>query len=204
MNDDWSRCPICYEEYSLVHRPTTFLCGHSTCIDHTFGHNRLNECPICRYPLHQQHEYNVSYNLEEASRLYHMTKNTVDYSTIKLPSADIQTNHISTVYRNENNERRLPTKLDHEVHNEETITTPRTILAFILASASAMKKTAHKGQQHKKCGHYCFLNTTPQCCECSDQRPHAENNRYDKYVDGHGIQQFARRNEYYCPSCKQH
>ncbi|CAF5222823.1 unnamed protein product, partial [Rotaria magnacalcarata] len=43
MNDDWSRCPICYEDYSLLHRPTTFVCGHSTCIDHMFGHNRLHE-----------------------------------------------------------------------------------------------------------------------------------------------------------------
>ena len=86
MNDDWSRCPICYENYSLIHRPTTFICGHSVCIDHTSGRNRLRKCmeykfvfkiihfkkftlskgPICRYLLNHQTEYNVSYNLEEA------------------------------------------------------------------------------------------------------------------------------------------
>ncbi|CAF3723058.1 unnamed protein product [Rotaria sordida] len=203
MNDEWSRCPICYEDYSLIHRPTTFICGHSTCIDHTFGHNRLRECPICRHPLNQQHEYNISYNLEEAARLYHITKNIIDFSTIKLPSVDIQTNHTSTIHCNENYACRLQTKLDHEVQNEETITRPTTILAFIAASVLKMKKREYTGKQYKKCGHYCFLITTPQCCACSDQRPHSENSRYEKYVDGHGIKHFGKRNEHYCPGCKQ-
>jgi hypothetical protein len=44
MNDEWSRCPICFEDYSLTHRPTTFICGHSTCLNHTVGLNRLRFC----------------------------------------------------------------------------------------------------------------------------------------------------------------
>ncbi len=43
-NDDWCQCPICFEIYSIIHRPTTFICGHSVCIDHVFGKNRLEEC----------------------------------------------------------------------------------------------------------------------------------------------------------------
>lgn len=43
-NDDWCQCPICFEIYSIIHRPTTFICGHSVCIDHVSGKNRLEEC----------------------------------------------------------------------------------------------------------------------------------------------------------------
>lgn len=46
MNDEWSRCPICFEDYSPTHRPTTFVCGHSTCIDHVIGVESLRECML--------------------------------------------------------------------------------------------------------------------------------------------------------------
>jgi hypothetical protein len=43
-NDDWCQCLICFENYSVEHRPTTFICGHSVCIDHVRGNNKLEEC----------------------------------------------------------------------------------------------------------------------------------------------------------------
>jgi len=52
MNDEWSRCPVCFEDYSLIHRPTTFICGHSMCIDHTVGNYRLRECMYQRICFH--------------------------------------------------------------------------------------------------------------------------------------------------------
>lgn len=52
MNDEWSRCPICFEDYSPTHRPTTFVCGHSTCIDHVIGVESLRECMLKKSSLH--------------------------------------------------------------------------------------------------------------------------------------------------------
>ena len=123
--------------------------------------------PICRHSLIEQNEYNVSYNLEEASRLYHMIKHTIDYSTVKFSSVDAQTNHKPRIYPEEIYTRRLLAKSDHEVRNKETVIRPRTILALILAAASGLKKSQHTSQHEKKCGHYCFLTTTTCCCSCS-------------------------------------
>ena len=42
--DEWSQCPVCFEDYSTLHRPTTFECGHAMGIDHVNGEKRLEEC----------------------------------------------------------------------------------------------------------------------------------------------------------------
>ncbi|CAF1221539.1 unnamed protein product [Adineta steineri] len=201
MDDSWSRCPVCFEDYSLLHRPTTFVCGHSTCIDHTSGLNRLRECPICRYPLNQQHEYNVSYSLEEASCLYRSIKNTAGYSTIEFPSEHIGSNHIKIMNPDDIYARQLQEKFNYEIQNEHVEERPTTILALIFAVISSQQKSQHIGQK-KECGHGCFLTTTSQCCSCSDRRPHSEYKGYEKYVDGRGIQRTGQRNQDYCPSCK--
>ncbi len=95
-----------------------------------------------------------------------MIKPTIDYSTIKFSSADTQTNHKSRMY---------PDKSDYEMRNEETVIRPRTILALILAAASGLKKSERTNLHDKKCGHYCFLTTTPCCCSCSGKNFIIEN-----------------------------
>ncbi|CAF1258364.1 unnamed protein product [Adineta steineri] len=76
---------------------------------------------------------------------------------------------------------------------------PTTILASNSAAISGHQKSQHI-EQRKKCGHYCFLTTTPLCCSCSDQRPYSNDNLYEKYVDGHGIKIIGQRDQNYCPS----
>ncbi|CAF0933175.1 unnamed protein product [Adineta steineri] len=137
MNNSWCQCPVCFEDYSLLHRPTTFLCSHSTCIDHTSGINRLRECLICRYPLNQQHIYNVSYSLEEASCLYHSIKNTAGFSVIKVPSETIESNHIKVRNRDDIYARQLQEKFNYEIQNEHVEERPTTILALIFAVISS-------------------------------------------------------------------
>lgn len=173
--------------------------------------------------MNEQHEYNVSYNLEEASRLYHAIKTTIDLSAVQVPLVDTQIDHASALSHDKIYGHRFQATWSRKTANKETTTRPTTILAFILAARSRMTKSKEKGQE-KKCGHHCFLTTTVQCCTCSgkitnynrkliyscfhlyvyliDQRPHSENNLYEKYIDGHGIQQCAKRNQSYCPSCK--
>ncbi|CAF1636955.1 unnamed protein product [Rotaria magnacalcarata] len=175
MNDDWSRCPICYEDYSLLHRPTTFVCGHSTCIDHMFGHNRLHEIWQTIVLIIQQ-----SGLIQQIFEL-NLTP-TTSSSEIYVRGSQSDLNDI--------------------VQNEATSTRPSIILSFIFASLLTLKKNERKSRQLKKCGHYCFLTLTPQCCSCSDQRPYSENNHYDAYIDGHGIKNLAQRNRHYCPGCK--
>ncbi|CAF0999125.1 unnamed protein product [Adineta ricciae] len=88
MNDEWSRCPICFEDYTLEHRPTTFTCGHSTCIDHTVGTKRLRNCAICHGISH--------------------------WSTIKLPTATAsRDNAAEMIHRDELYARRLQAELLH-------------------------------------------------------------------------------------------
>lgn len=59
----------------------------------------------------------------------------------------------------------------------------------------------HLEKQLKQCGHHCFPSTTPQCCHCSDLRPHLEGNTYPVYVDGHGWSDTGSRDDGYCPVC---
>ncbi|CAF2076975.1 unnamed protein product [Rotaria magnacalcarata] len=160
------------------------------------------KCPICRYPLNGQHEYSVSYNLEEACRLYQMANNSIDYSTIRSHPANIRINLTPTTSSSEIYVRGSQSDLNDIVQNEATSTRPSIILSFIFASLLTLKKNERKSRQLKKCGHYCFLTLTPQCCSCSDQRPYSENNHYDAYIDGHGIKNLAQRNRHYCPGCK--
>jgi hypothetical protein len=99
----------------------------------------LYKGPICRHPLNEGDKHNVSYNLEEASRLHHTT----------------------TMHHDEISARRLQTKFIPEVQNERSTTRPTAILALISAATSELEQIVHIGQQ---CGHYC---RTPQYCSCS-------------------------------------
>lgn len=52
----------------------------------------------------------------------------------------------------------------------------------------------------KTCGHRCTL-VIDSCCVCLDQRPVTRN--YQMYVDGEGWRNNGKRNDGYCPPCKQ-
>ncbi|CAF2516222.1 unnamed protein product [Rotaria sp. Silwood2] len=211
MNDEWSRCPICFEDYSLIHRPTTFVCGHSTCIDHTIGSQCIHYCPICRHPLRKEDERHVSYNLEEASRLFQLIKNTIDWSTIKLPSPTVinheENNASAVTKRDEIYARQLQAELNRETANESSrkaqVSTRNQALPIeeIQTNLTVLERNQVRGHQ-KRCGHRCDLVSTRQCCLCSDRRPHNQGNMYAAYVDGRGMINRVTRDEYYCTTCK--
>ncbi|CAF1160323.1 unnamed protein product [Rotaria sordida] len=211
MNDEWSRCPICFEDYSLIHRPTTFVCGHSTCIDHTIGSKRLQHCPICRHPLKKEDQYHVSYNLEEASRLFQLIKNTIDWSTVKCSPVPVisheENNASAMIKRDEIYAHQVQAELNREIVNESSrrvrVPTRNQALPIeeIRANLTALQINQVTGHQ-KGCGHRCDLVSTRQCCVCSDRRPHHQDNTYPAYVDGRGIVNRVTRNEYYCTTCK--
>ncbi|UJR20945.1 hypothetical protein I4U23_024054 [Adineta vaga] len=123
--------------YSLIHRPTTFVCGHSTCIDHTYSRNPLLECSICRHPLNEQDVHNVSYNLKGAVRLYHATKDTFDYSTVKLPLVNIQTTDLEKIIRAEVDSCQPTNTNGLKAQNEESTQRPTVILVLIFATISS-------------------------------------------------------------------
>ncbi|KAJ3390859.1 hypothetical protein HDU84_006950 [Entophlyctis sp. JEL0112] len=53
----------------------------------------------------------------------------------------------------------------------------------------------------KSCGHACQLSDRMKtCCTCSDKRPIRAG--YERYIDGHGFSQSARRSDYYCNTCR--
>ncbi|UJR28573.1 hypothetical protein I4U23_009806 [Adineta vaga] len=162
MNDEWSRCPICFEDYSREHRPTTFTCGHSTCIDHTIGTRRLQNCPICRQPLGYSREYHISYNLEEASRFLQTIKNAIDWSKIELPSGtaidDNERNNLEMIHRDEVYARRLQA----ELNRRQT----RTVNQNAQANEARVRPNEPVGYA-KQCGHRCDLLSTTRCCTCS-------------------------------------
>ncbi|CAF1163184.1 unnamed protein product [Rotaria sp. Silwood1] len=211
MNDEWSRCPICFEDYSLTHRPTTFVCGHSTCVDHTTGPKRLHHCPICRHPLREHDEHHVSYNLEEASRLFQLIKNNIDWSTIQLPSVPViiqeENNASAMIKRDEIYARQLQAELNRGTVNESSqraqvpTRNPTLPLQEIRTNPTALGRNQVSGHQ-KGCGHRCDLVSTRQCCLCSDRRPHHRDNVYPAYVDGRGVVNQVARDEYYCTTCK--
>lgn len=56
-------------------------------------------------------------------------------------------------------------------------------------------------KEQKKCGHFCYPSTTPDCCSCMDLRPQLEGDLYPIYVDGKGWADEGTRNHGYCPVC---
>ncbi|CAF1270749.1 unnamed protein product [Adineta ricciae] len=141
-------------------------------------------------------EYHVSYNLEEAARLFQAIKNIVDWSTIKLPTATAtRDNAAEMIHRDELYARRLHAEFLQE--RERAVVIDRTPQANQTASAQ------HQPVGYlKNCGHRCDLRTTQRCCTCSDRRPRRQGNTYETYVDGQGVVNCAARNEFYCSTCK--
>ncbi|ETS78326.1 hypothetical protein PFICI_10388 [Pestalotiopsis fici W106-1] len=62
--------------------------------------------------------------------------------------------------------------------------------------------------ERQNCSHFaskgCALETSGQCCECSDKRPINTSGLYSMYVDGQGWVENATRWAYYCPACREH
>ncbi len=121
-------------------------------------------------------EYHVSYNLEEASRLFQLIKNSIDWSTIKIPSAsdvnDAQNSNLQMIHRDEVYARQLQAELNRENAKEPRRRTqaPRENQALPTQEATASSATLGINQLNgrmKDCGHRCDLVSTRQCCTCS-------------------------------------
>ena len=203
MNDEWSRCPICFEDYSINHRPTTFECGHSTCIDHVTGREPLQFCkcqrsffftclssdkcenlgPICRHRLRPNYPYHVSYNLQEASQLFQLIKDKIDWSTIQpVPAVEVrdsaQISAAESMRRDEVYARRLQTELNRQPVIRQP-TAVRARAAPVVTNRPPPDNTATNTPQRdrpvqqgphtnvKSCGHACDLRSTQRCCACS-------------------------------------
>ena len=61
--------------------------------------------------------------------------------------------------------------------------------------------TFYLEKELKKCGHFCYPSTTPDCCSCMDLRPQLDGDLYPIYVDGKGWSDEGTRNHGYCPVC---
>ena len=193
MNEEWSRCPICFEEYSSTHRPTTFACGHSTCIDHTVGSQRLRYCtltggafsqfsshprslgPICRHKLNDHEAYHVSYGLEEAACLLQQVKDMIDWSIVKRISApttgpDLNSD-LAAGQQDEMYARRLQAEFDREAlarppaRAEPSASQPPVVAGPRSGSAQPERDLA--SGHAKRCGHHCDMLSTTRCCTCS-------------------------------------
>jgi len=138
--------------------------------------NILFQGPICRHQLRQEDECHVSYNLEEAARLFQLIKNTIDWSTIKLLSAsdvnDAQNNTLEIVHRDEVYARRLQAELNRENTNEARRRTQvpsenQALPAQEITTGLPVLGINQPAGRLKNCGHRCDLVSTRQCCTCS-------------------------------------
>ncbi len=177
--------------------------------------------------MRQEDEYHVSYNLEEAARLFQLIKNTIDWSTIKLTSVsnvnDAQNSTLDVIHRDEVYARRLQAELNRGNANEPRRGTqvPSENQALPAQEVTTGLPVLGANQpigRLKNCSHRCDLVSTRQCCTCSgkidiakdyisigyfiDRRPNHQGARYEGYVDGQGMVYHARRNEHYCSTCK--
>jgi len=126
--------------------------------------------------LSQETKYHISYSLEEASRLFQLIKNTIDWSTVKLPSApdvnDPQNNTLERIHRDEVYARQLQAELNRENPNEppRRMQVPRDNQALptqeIARGLAALIINPPNGYQ-KDCGHRCDLVSNNRCCSCS-------------------------------------
>jgi hypothetical protein len=126
--------------------------------------------------LSQETVYHVSYSLEEASRLFQLIKNTIDWSTVKLPSVPV-VNHAQNgtsemIHRDEVYARQLQAEFNLEIANRPPqrtqIPTGNRALPVeqTTRGATALQRNQHNGHM-KDCGHRCDLVTTRRCCTCS-------------------------------------
>ncbi len=132
--------------------------------------------PICRHQLRENEVYHVSYNLEEASRLFQAIKNTIDWSTVKLPTASVishdQNSTLQTIHRDEIYARQVQAELNRAAVNGSARRTRVGRENQALPTQQVTTGQAepvidrHIGHQ-KTCGHRCDLVTTRQCCVCS-------------------------------------
>jgi hypothetical protein len=153
--------------YSIVHLKKSFF---------YLSIHILFEGPICRHPLRQEHEYHISYSLEEASRFFQLIKNTIDWSTIKLSSEtdvkDAQNRTSEMIHRDEVYARQLQAELNRETTNRPRPRTqvPRENQALpvqeITTGLAASRINMPNGHM-KNCGHRCDLVSNTQCCTCS-------------------------------------
>jgi hypothetical protein len=147
--------------------------------------NTLFQGPICRHSLRQSNEYHVSYNLEEAARLFQLIKDKIDWSTINVPSVpDVnnpQNSNLEMIHRDEIYARRLQAELNREngtgprqtAQTSEIRRTAQTPEIRRTAQTPEINRTVpirevNRPQGHmKNCGHSCDLVSTRQCCTCS-------------------------------------
>lgn len=124
--------------------------------------------PICRYPLSQKNEYNVSYSLEEACRLFQAIKHHSDNSKIKFPKATVRTEQTVEKRPRPKDGNQVPNDTHGGLKNEDN-KRHSAILSFILASSPSPKGKPSQGQQQTKHHDYTFNNTTSYYCTCSSK-----------------------------------
>lgn len=127
--------------------------------------------------MKQNDTYHVSYNLEEASRLFQLIKNTIDWSTIKFPSPlpvnEAQNSNSEMIHRDEVYARQLQAELNRGNRNEPQQRTqvPREIQPLPSQPARGRGPATPVINQPtgflKDCTHRCDLVSTRQCCLCS-------------------------------------
>lgn len=135
--------------------------------------NFLFAGPICRHQLRRGSEYHVSYNLEEAARVFQLIKASVDLSGIQIPPTpvidDSENHNLAMMKRDEVYARRLQAELDRERSKGPL----QRILASVrnsplLNHERTSNSTLNQNRGHQKvCGHNCDLVTPRECCSCS-------------------------------------
>ena len=138
--------------------------------------DKYSSGPICRHPLKPRDEHHISYNLEEAARLFQLIKHSIDWSTIKLSSA-LTANHDQNgasemIHRDEIYARRLQAELNNNTINEPPRTTqaPTENQALPISDTTARLAASLMNLPNglvKGCNHRCDLVSTRLCCTCS-------------------------------------
>lgn len=138
--------------------------------------NTLFQGPICRHPLKSGSEYHISYNLEEAARIFQLIKDKIDWSTIAVSPVENPNDpdriKLDMVHRDEIYARRLQAELNrgNETGQRQTAQAaginPVALIVERNPIAPTVSVTRHQGQM-KNCGHSCDLVSTRRCCTCS-------------------------------------
>ena len=68
-------CSVCLESFDGEERvPTSFICGHSICLHHTIGVNKIDNCPCCNKKQPSNVKFVPNYNLRDCALLITETK----------------------------------------------------------------------------------------------------------------------------------
>ena len=223
-------CPVCFDSYNdSAAVPTTFPCGHSTCLSHV--PLLRGKCPKCRASIppichpafalreaavlisHMQLQTDIEPIAEQAPPAA-MTTGAEDAQN---PPAEIANTRqqstgfvrglSSVVFVEESSESSEDTtsSSSSSSDSDESASTHGRRRPFVQPSIlqAIRERVPRQRPTCSVCGLVGCNTSLDRCCRCGDSRPYIAEGTYPTYVEGRGWQPRGRRADLYCTFCRQ-